>query len=29
MAATEDQGPVEGLVAQRLHQALGKGIGLG
>jgi hypothetical protein len=29
MTATENQGPVQGLVAQRLHAALGNGIGLG
>jgi hypothetical protein len=29
MAATEDQGLVQGLVTQRLHAALGNGIGLG
>jgi hypothetical protein len=29
MTASEDQGPVQGFVAQCLHGPLGKGIGLG
>ena len=29
MTASEDQGPVEGFVAQRLQAALGEGIGPG
>src|SRR5450756_1016959 len=29
MTAAEDQGPVQGLVPQRLHAALGKRVGLG